>query len=174
MKILIVILALTASLNALGQSQAIEAISKSKNITYIIDNELASRDLVGKLNQEEVFGVTVLKDSDAVEITKNKDTDAVISIISLVYVKAHYLDYLRSKSCEFANAYSSIKNPEDVVFIWNDNILNERRKYSLYYVDDSNFIEIKQINRDQLNSDFNITDKQIGFVVKTNKSLPKH
>lgn len=173
MKNLILFLVLIISINALGQSSENKKTNSPKNITYIYNNKIVNNDVIRDLNQDSILGVVIVKDSDAIKITRNIETDAVISLVSVAYGKAHHLDYLKSKSRDFANAYSSIQNPNDVVFIWNGKVLDERTENSLYFIRNSNFIEIKTITKDQLISDFNISDKQLGFVVKTKQIDPK-
>lgn len=173
MKNLILFLVFIISINALGQSSENKELNRPKNITYILDNKIINKDVLRDLNRDSILAITILKDSNAVKITKNENTDAVVSAISTAYAKAHHLDYLKSKSVDFANAYSSIQNPNEVIFIWNDEVLDKRKENMLYFIDDRNFIEIKTINQEKLINDFNIKDKQLGFVVKTIRKDPQ-
>lgn len=170
MKCVFLLLVMLPGINSFGQSAKHDKPSLPKNIMYILDNKVVTKDALKDIDRDAVLSVTILKDSDAVKITKDESTYAVISVTSVEYGKAHHLDYLKSKSKEFADAYSSIQNPDSVVFIWNGEVLAKRKENMLYFIGDENFIDVKTIDKNQLITDFGITDKQLGFVVNTKKS----
>ena len=159
------------NINLVGQSQSKETAPIPRVPFFVLDNKAVTKDILKKYKEEDIAAVAILKDSDAVRITKDKRKDLVIIVTTKVYARAHFLDYLKSKSMDFVKVFSSSPNGKDIVYILNDKTLDDNHENMLYFVDDRNFIDLKVIDKGHLKSDFNIIDKKWGIVVRTKSKL---
>ncbi len=171
MRLYILLIVLILSINVVGQSQSKETSPIPKVPFFVLDNKEVTKDILKKYKENDIAAVAILKDSDAVKITKDKKKDLVIIVTTKVYARAHFLDYLKSKSMDFVKVFSSSQNGKDIVYILNDKALDDNHENMLYFVDDRNFIDLKVIDKGNLKRNFNITDKKWGIVVRTKSKL---
>lgn len=171
MRLYILLIILFLNINVVGQSQDKEISPVPKVPFLVLDNKEVTKDILKKYKENDIAAVAILKDSDAVKITKDKRKDLVIIVTTKVYARAHFLDYLKSKSMDFVKVFSSSQNGKDIVYILNHKALDDNHENMLYFVDDRNFIDLKVIDKSQLKSDFNVIDKKWGIVVRTKSKL---
>ena len=77
------------------------------------------------------------------------------------------MEYLKSKSNEYASAIKSIDDEENVVYILNNKVLGKENAGDLYLIDDANYVDLKIMNEVELKKEYNILDKRLGIIITT-------
>lgn len=136
---------------------------------YFLDSIQVNRGVLNLYEPTEIAAVTVYKDTSAIKIAGEKGKNGVIYITTKVYARDKYWTYFKSKSADYAKAVPSIKKEENVVYILNDKVLVKDFEGDLYFIDNNNFIDLKVIDKKQLQEVYNIKDKKWGIIIKTTK-----
>ena len=182
MKKIIFIICLFLTITAFGQSNNGEIAKKDSMIRardscfyhprkcpplYVIDNVKIKSDDIEKFNPKEMATLEVLKDYTAFEKYGDEGKNGVVLITTKNYARKKYWDFFKSKSADYVKAVPTIKDEENVIYILNDKVLEKDFEGDLYKINDSNFIELKVLDKKQLKKDFNIADKKWGIIIKT-------
>jgi hypothetical protein len=162
---ILLLVALIVEINVIAQPSKNEAFTFPKNTMVIVNHDVADEEMLSKIQKKDLLGLSVLKDSDAIQITQDKQKNIVYILTTKQYAHIHRLDYLESRSKAFADAYSSVQNKDDVVFIKNGEVLDKNNENLLYFTTDINFKSLKLIHKDQLIEKYNIHNKQLGVIL---------
>ena len=111
--------------------------------------------------------VSVYKNNNATRIAGPDAKNGVIYIITKSYAREHYWAYFKSKSTEYLQNVPDLKAEKEVTYILNEKVLTENYEGDLFNINDSTFIELNLINKKHLKSDYNISDKKLGFLIRT-------
>lgn len=136
---------------------------------YFLDSIQVNRGVLNLYEPTEIAAVTVYKDTSAIMIAGEKGKNGVIYITTKVYASDKYWTYFKSKSADYAKAVPSIKKEDNVVYILNDKVLVKNFEGDLYFIDNTNFIDLKVIDKKQLQEVYDIKDKKWGIIIKTTK-----
>jgi len=134
---------------------------------YLIDNAKIKNNNINKVNPKEIATVELLKDKIAAEKYGDEGKNGVVLIYTKNYARTIYWNYFKTKSADYFKAIPTVKDEKNVIYILNDKVLEKDFEGDLFKINDSNFIELKVIDKKQLIKDFNITDKKWGIVIKT-------
>jgi len=169
MKRNLVILIFTFSINVLCSSQSLNNVNKFVTIEpiYFLDEVRINSEDVQKINPNDLAAIEVLKDSTAINKLGNEGKNGVIYITTITFAREKYIEYLKSKSSEYANVVQSIDDEKNVVYILNNKILGKENAGDLYLIDDTKFVDLKIINEVELEKEYNILDKRIGIIITT-------
>ena len=136
---------------------------------YFLDSIQVNRGVLNLYEPTEIAAVTVYKDTSAIKIAGEKGKNGVIYITTKVYARDKYWTYFKSKSADYVKAVPSIKKEGNVVYILNDKVLTENYEGDLFFIDDSNFLNLNLIDKKQLQEVYNIKDKKWGIIIKSTK-----
>jgi hypothetical protein len=173
MRYRILLIILTLSLHLSGQTQPdkkalADSILPNEPI-YYINNIQVNKGVLSYYNPNEIAAVEVLKDSSAIKNAGEKGKNGVIYITTKVYARKKYWKYFCSKSNDFAKAVPNIEEEDEVCYILNGKILESNFEGDLFFIDDSNFVELKVIDKNELKTNYSIKNKKWGVVIKTNR-----
>ena len=115
----------------------------------------------------EIAFVTVFKDNDAIKLAGQEGKNGVIYITTKSYARQHYWTYFKSKSSDYLHNVPNLEAEKEVIYILNGKVLSENYESNLFNVNDSNLIELRLIDKKELKSKYNISDKKIGFLINT-------
>jgi hypothetical protein len=136
---------------------------------FYLDSIQVNRGVLNLYEPTEIAAVTVYKDTSALKIAGEKGRNGVIYITTKEYARHNYWKYFKSKSSDYAKAVPSLKNEDNVVYILNDKVLEKDFEGGLFFIDNTNFIDLKVINKKSLKEAYNIMDKKWGIILKTTK-----
>jgi len=137
-----------------------------KEPIYFLDNVQVNKDALKPLGKNDLATITVYKDTNAIRLFGEKGKDGVLSITTKAYAKKRYWEYFKSKSPEYANAVPTLDQEQKVVYILNDKVLSNNSEGLLFSINDALFISLKVINSEQLQSDYHISDKKFGIIIR--------
>ncbi len=115
----------------------------------------------------DVAFITVYKDSSAIKIAGKEAKNGAIFITTKSFARRSYWSYFKSKSTEYLKNVPDLETEKEVIYILNGKTLTENYESDLFNVNDTNFIELRLIDKKQLKSNYNISDKKFGFLIKT-------
>jgi hypothetical protein len=136
---------------------------------FFIDSVNVDRSELTKYQPEQFAKVSVYKDSDAVNLVGPDGKDGVVYMETKVFAKRKYWNFFKNKSEEYSKIVSTPEGDSIIQYILNDRILTKNFEGDLSLIDDEIFKEIKVIDKDTLQKEFNITDKSYGVIIKSDK-----
>jgi hypothetical protein len=135
---------------------------------YFIDSIRTNKAFLEEAYQpSEIAFVSVYKDSNAIKIAGQEAKNGVIYITTKSFARQHYWSYFKSKSTEYLQNVPDLEVEKEVIYILNGKALTENYESDLFNVNDSNFIDLSLIGKKQLKSKYNISNKKLGFLIKT-------
>lgn len=140
---------------------------------YFLDNIKVKKGVLEWLNPNNIAMVEVFKDTTAIKMVGNEGKNGVIYITTKEYARKKYWDFFTSKSTDYFKAVPSIYEKEDVIYILNGKILEKNFEADLYGINETNFLELKVIDKKQLKSDYNFEGKTYGIIIKTHPQIEK-
>jgi hypothetical protein len=136
---------------------------------FYLDSIQVNKRVLNLYGPTEIAAVVVYKDTSAIRIAGEKGKNGVIYITTKAHARDKYWTYFKLKSLDYLNAVPSIKKEENVVYILNGKVLTKDFEGDLYFIDNSNFIDLKVIDKNQLQKEYNIKNKKFGIIIKTSK-----
>jgi hypothetical protein len=134
---------------------------------YFLDKVKVNTGVLDLYNPNDIAMIEVFKDTSAIKLVGNEGKNGVIYITTKAYARKKYWDFFKSKSSDYLKVVPSIYEKENVVYILNNKILEQNFEADLSRIDDSNFLELKVIDKKQLKSEFNVVGKKFGVIIKT-------
>lgn len=169
MKYALVLTFSIASLFAFGQKPKKVLKKLGNDPVFFIDSVNVDKSELSKYQPEMTAKVSVYKDSDAINLVGPDGKDGVVYIETKVFAKTRYWNYFKSKSEEYSKIVPTPESDSSIQYILNDRILTKNFEGDLSLINDEIFKEIKVIDKDTLQKDFNITDKSYGVIIKSDK-----
>lgn len=136
---------------------------------YFLDSIRVNSGVLDNYQPKEIAMVSVYKNTDSLKINDPNAKNGVIYITTKAFAREHYWNYFKSKSPEYARQVPDLAAEEKVVYILNDKVLITNFEADLVTINDSNFIELKLIDREALKKDYKIRGRVVGVVIKTKK-----
>jgi hypothetical protein len=115
----------------------------------------------------DIAFVSVYKDINALKIAGQEARNGAIYITTKSFARQHYWSYFKSKSSEYLQNVPNLDAQKEIAYILNGKVLTENYESDLFNVNDSNFMELSLIDKKQLKSKYHISDKKLGFLIKT-------
>lgn len=134
---------------------------------YFLDSIRVNQGVLKNYQPSEIAMVTVYKDSNAIKLGGAEAKNGLIYITTKEYARDHYRDYFKSKSAEYATAAADDKKEEKAVYILNGKVLSSNFESDLFTIDDTNFVSLKVIDKDNLKKDYHVSGKTFGVVITT-------
>ena len=168
-RILIILLLAVSSLASFAQKPK-KAIKKLGNEpVFFIDSVAATQADLQKYQPTDIATVSVYKDQDAIDLVGADGKDGVVFIQTKSFTKRQYQSFFKSKSKGFADVLSADPEEIQLQYILNDRILTEDFEGDLGLIDASTFKELKIIDTESLKKDYNVTDKKVGVLIRSDK-----
>jgi hypothetical protein len=134
---------------------------------FFLDSIRVNKGVLKNYQPSEIALVSVYKDSNAIKLGGSEAKNGLIYITTKEFARDHYQNYFKSKSAEYAAAATDDKKEEKAIYILNGKILMENVESKLYEIDDSNFVDLKIIDKSTLKNNYNINGKSFGVVITT-------
>ena len=156
---------------ALGQSPERALKKLGAEPIYFMDSVNVEKSDLMKYDPKEIASVSVLKSKEAMAILGNNGKDGAVYIETIPFAKSRYWKYFRGKSPEYKALVPLVGQDSTIQYILNDRVLDKGFEGNLALVDDKVFKEIKILNKEELQKQYGISNKDAGVVIKSN--VPK-
>jgi len=156
-------------LSLLANSQSPKRIVKrlGSDPVFFVDSVNIDKSQLQDYKPEEIASVTVYKGKEATDILGDDGKDGVVYIFTKKYAKKSYWNYFKSKSKEFSDRVPSPEADSTIQYILNKRILTSNFEGDLMGIDDKVFKEIIFLDKETLASEYKITDKAFGVLIKS-------
>ncbi|MFZ4930379.1 hypothetical protein [Chryseobacterium sp. Mn2064] len=146
-----------------------------KDPVTFIDSVKVSRSEVLSFDSKRVTLMTVYDPTEAKSLIGEDGKDGAIYVETRDFGRKRFLRYFKSKSAEFSKLLDSKGNDSTFQYIHNGKVLTNNFEGGLALVDDRVFKAIQIINKKELSSEYNITDKEYGIIITSNvpENAPK-
>lgn len=136
---------------------------------FFIDSINVDKSEMMKYQPEDIAQVSVYKDSNAIKLVGPEGKDGVVYIETKPFARIKYWNYFKTKSVEYGNIVLTPESDSSIQYILNGRVLKTNFEGDLSLIDDSIFVEIRIIDKEKLEKDFGINDKQYGVIIKSDK-----
>lgn len=134
---------------------------------YFLDSIRINKAVLEAYDPSEIAFVSVYKDSNAIRIAGNEAKNGAIYIITKAFARNYYWNYFKSKSSDYLKMVPDLKSESKILYILNNKILNTNFEGYLFKINENNFLELNVISKEKLTSDYNISNKALGVIIKT-------
>jgi hypothetical protein len=136
---------------------------------FFLDSIRVNIGVVKEYQPSEIAFISVYKNADSLKITEPNAKNGIVYITTKTFAREHYWNYFKSRSPDYEKLVPDLKAEEKVAYILNDKVLRSGIEADLFAINDSNFIQLTVINKDQLKEDFKVRGKLLGVIIKTKK-----
>jgi len=136
---------------------------------FFIDSVSVDKTELSKYQPTEIASVSVYKDSNAINLVGPDGKDGVVYITTIKFAKTKYWTYFKSKSADYEKLVVTPESDTAVQYILNKRVLKSNFEGDLSLIDDKIFIELKIIDKATLQKDYDITDKDYGVIIRSDK-----
>jgi hypothetical protein len=169
MKYAFVLILSILTLSTFGQKPKKVIKKLGDDPVFFIDSINVDQSEMMKYQPEQIAKVSVYKGSDAIDLVGPEGKDGVVYIETKVFAKNKYWSYFRIKSEDYAKAALTPQSDSVIQYILNDRILTTNFEGDLALITDDIFKEIKVIDKETLQKNYNISDKSYGVIIKSDK-----
>ena len=134
---------------------------------FFIDSINVTRLEMQEYQPTDIAVVTVYKDTNAIKLVGQQGKFGAVYVETKKFARNKYWNYFKTKSADYLKNVPTPQSDSSVIYILNDKVLNTNFEGDLSGIDDKNFIELKIIDKQKLNDDYNISDKAFGVVIRT-------
>lgn len=134
---------------------------------FFIDSVNVTRIELQEYQSTDIAVITVYKDSNAIKIVGEQGKYGAVYVETKKFARNRYWNYFTSKSSAYLQIVPTPESDTTVVYILNGNIRKKNFEGDLSTIDDTNFIELTVIDKQTLNKQFGIKDKEFGIKIKT-------
>ena len=136
---------------------------------FFLDSVNVTRIELQKYQPTDFAFITVYKDTNAIKLVGPQGKFGAVYIETKTFARNKYWNFLKSKSNDYLKAVPSAENDKNVVYVLNDKILKTNYEADLSTISETNFTDIKVIDKKTLKKDYNISNKDFGIIIQTTK-----
>lgn len=133
---------------------------------FFIDSINVTRIELQQYQPNEIAVVTVYKDTNAIKLVGEQGKYGAVYVETKKFSRSRYWNYFKNKSAEYLRILPTPESDSSVVYILNGVIQTKNFEGDLSTIDDKNFIELTVIDKETLNNQYGVNDKQFGIVIK--------
>ncbi|MDJ1479193.1 hypothetical protein QNI16_01780 [Cytophagaceae bacterium YF14B1] len=158
--------------NSFAQKSEKEDPKLGPNPVYFLDNAEVMPDTLSLPSLGNIINVFVYYDHDAIKRAGAKAKDGVVYIETMAYVRNRFVKLLRNYSSAYDKLYAQSGSDSSFQYILNGKALKKYDEGDLDIKNKHLIQSLEVITADQLRTRYNITDKQAGVVLTTQKDKP--
>lgn len=133
---------------------------------FFIDSVNVTRIELQQYQPTDIVAITVYKDANAIRLLGEQGKYGAVYVKTKKFAKNRYWNYFKSKSPMYLRAVPTPESDSSVVYILNGKVQATNFEGDLSAIDDSNFIELAVIDKQALNKQYGIKDKEFGIIIK--------
>jgi hypothetical protein len=164
--ITILLILITGCTNRLTPTKAIHKLGP--NPYFEVDGIYISKSDLSTLNPSDIASLTTYYDKEATNICGEKAKDGAVIIETKKYATEKFENFFKSVSKEYEEILNNTEEI-DIQYILNDRVLVDNFEGTLASIDSLTFKSIRLINRDELESAYQIKGKKIGVIIKASR-----
>ncbi|MHA4847865.1 hypothetical protein ACX0G7_27105 [Flavitalea antarctica] len=134
---------------------------------FFIDSANVTRLEMQEYQPTDIAVVTVYKDINAIKLVGEQGKFGAVYVETKKFSRNRYWNYFKTKSADYSKSFPTPQSDSSVIYILNDTVLKTNFEGDLSGINDKNFIDLKIIDKQKLNNDYNISDKIFGVVIRT-------
>jgi len=134
---------------------------------FFLDSVRAGKEVLSKLNPNDIAMVMVLKDSNAIRAAGPEGVNGAIYITTKKSAHIRYWNLFRSRSAAYAQAVPTPEADSAFVYVLNQKVLTTNIESTLVDVNAGVFIDLQVINAETLNREYGLSGSRRGIVIKT-------
>ncbi|WP_157887043.1 hypothetical protein [Hymenobacter sp. PAMC 26628] len=142
---------------------------------YFVDSIKIMKAELAKYEPSQIAILTVYKDKSATDILGGEGVNGLIYIETKEFARKRYWRFFKSKSRKYFNIVPQPGLENDIIYILNGKVLQENFEGDLSAIDDTNFVEISILNKQNLINNLSIANKRWGISIRskliTNKTI---
>jgi len=136
---------------------------------FFIDSVNVDKSELRNYNPNDIAAVSVYKDSNAIRLAGPQGRDGAVYIETKAFDRKRYWAFFSSKSDDYLKFVPTAGSDTAVQYILNKRILTKNFEGDLALINDSTFKKITIIDKQTLESEYQITDKECGVVIESEK-----
>ena len=133
---------------------------------YFIDSINVTRIELQQYQPTDIATVTVYKAPKAFKLVGQQGIYGAVYIETKRFARNRYWNFFKNKSSAYLKAVPSPESDSLVVYILNGTIQSNNFESDLSSINDTNFIELTVVDKQFLNKEYGITDKEAGISIK--------
>ena len=137
------------------------------NPIFFIDSVNVDDSEIKKYDPAGIAQVTVYKGDEAREMFGEDGRDGAVYIFTKKYTRQQYWQYFQTKSGDYKKLVLTPESDTAVQYILNERVLKGNFAGDLFLIDDSIFRSIRVLTKEELQNEFKVFDKAIGFQIKS-------
>jgi hypothetical protein len=169
MKRLLFLVTVLYSLTASGQKPKKVIKKLGADPIFYIDSVNVDKGDLKNSNPADIAAVTVYKDSEAIRIAGPDGKDGAVYIETKVFARKRYWAFFSSKSEEYAKIVPNPESDTSVQYFLNKRVLKSNFEGDLALINDSTFKKITIFDKQTLQAQYKITDKEYGVLIESDK-----
>ncbi|NNV54088.1 hypothetical protein [Limnovirga soli] len=134
---------------------------------YFLDSIRVNQGVLKYYKPSEIALVSVYKDSTAIKLGGEQAKNGLIYITTKAFARDHYRDYFKSKSTDYTKAAANDAEEEKAIYILNGKVLTTNIESDLFYINDSNFVQLIIIDKGTLKKNYHVSTKSFGVIITT-------
>ena len=138
-----------------------------KNVLYILDGTPIKKSQMGDIKEEDIAEIIVFKGESAKTLYGKKGKNGVIIITTKEGATKMYRKKFSEISQEYSNKIKTISDDNDILYLVNDQAIQDNKEYKLYKLKKKEIIEIVLYNFDETKQKFGIEKKDGSVLIKT-------
>ncbi len=134
---------------------------------FFVDSVNVTRIELQKYKPADIASVTVYKDTNAIKLVGPQGKYGAVYIETKRYARNKYWSFFKNRSGQYLELAPTPEADTSISYILNGKVLTTNFESNLSAINDTDFIELIIISKEQLIKDFGITDKKYGVLIKT-------
>lgn len=143
------------------------SLFSSNEPMYFVDSIRVNQGVLETYQPTEFAFISVYKDANAIRIAGLDAKNGLIYLTTKLFARDHFWNFFKSKSEKYKMSVPDIEKESKVTYILNNKVLVNNFEKELFEINDSSFLDIKVINKEQLKKEYKVSSKFIGVVIKT-------
>lgn len=166
--LLALLLAITCC--SIGQNDPHTTINKlGAHPLFIIDSVRISKEELAKYPPDSIASLVILYDTTAIKHFGDSAKDGAVVIETRTFARRNFISFFRQQSNLFDSVYRTLGNDNSFAYILNGKVQKGNYEGNLSAIHKGLLIGITIIPKEELESRYQVTDKEIGIAVSSRK-----
>ena len=147
-------------------AQAQTDTTSARPVMFLDSVRITQEELEEQFEPADMAAVTIYKDTNAIKLIGPEGRNGVVYLETRKFARNRYWKLFSSRSAEYKKAVPNPEGDSTVAYILNGKVLTGNFEGTLSTCNEKNLLELKVIGGKALGSDYGVTDKGVGVVIK--------
>ncbi len=144
----------------------VKAERRTEPVMFLDSVRITPDELAEQYEPADMAAITVYKDTNAIKLIGPDGRNGVVYLETRKFARNRYWKLFGSRSAEYRKAVPSPESDSTVAYILNGKLLTGSFEGTLSTINEKTLLDLKVIDKKKLGSDYGVTDKQVGVVIK--------